>query len=57
MNTAPTGKPAVATPALPRTAGTMSVGRHGVLRRALSRVVAFVVPPDDKIAQTWRWIQ
>lgn len=57
MSTAPTGKPAAAAAAAPRTADAEPDRRRGsALRRILKRVVAFVVPPDDKIAQTWRWL-
>lgn len=56
MSTAPTGKSPEGT--LPAFRGTERASGHprSVLHRILRRVVTFVVPPDDKIAQTWRWL-
>lgn len=58
MNTtAHIGRPAARSEAVSLTAGAGSSHQRGsTLRRLLKRVVAFVVPPDDKIAQTWRWL-
>lgn len=59
MNTTPHTGEATTQPteAAPRSTDARPEHRlRSSLRRSLKRIVAFVVPPDDKIAQTWRWL-